>query len=165
MRAEDIADSDGGGIQVVEFLLEEERYAVDVTRVGSIVKPKKITRLPRAPDSVEGIMDLRGETTPVIDPKKLFDLDRSNGKRQILVMEQAGDNKKVGMLVDEVVDVASFGTEQVDLADEVQDLNTKGLDENMVKGVLRRGAEGGTELVIWVDVDRVLDVGNEAQAA
>ncbi len=59
-------------IQVVEFLLEDEHFAIDLFEVREVVEYTRITHLPDTPPHIRGIIDLRGEITTIIDPKKLI---------------------------------------------------------------------------------------------
>lgn len=156
------ASGGSGGAQVVEFLLGDERYAMNVSRVGSIVDAKKITRLPRAPDSVRGIMDLRGETTAVIDPRRLLDLPDADQdiESQILVLDMPDMKQKMGILVDEVLDVEYVDPEDIDGIDEVKDLKTKGVEKRIAKGIIRKGSGDDVDLVIWVDVRALIEEGD-----
>src|SRR5208337_4325884 len=59
-----------GSLQVVEFLLGRERYAVDLFDVREVVEYTSITKLPNTPSYMKGIIDLRGEITTIIDLKE-----------------------------------------------------------------------------------------------
>ena len=63
--------------QFVEFNLGDEKYGVDILQVKTIERMMPITRVPKAPRFVEGVINLRGEIVPVIDLKKRFDLPPS----------------------------------------------------------------------------------------
>lgn len=153
----DVVDS-GSEVQVVEFTLGGESYAIDVSRVSSIVESQKITRLPRTPDSVKGIMDLRGETTAVVDPRELLEVSDGGGEEQILVLDRPDGKQKVGLLVDDVLDVEDVMPGMVDSVDELGDLDTRGTRGELAKGVIRKGEED-VDLVVWVDVDSVVEEG------
>ena len=59
----------GGPVQVVEFLLGREYFAIDLFDVREVVEYTHITHLPSAPEYIRGIIDLRGEITTIIDLK------------------------------------------------------------------------------------------------
>lgn len=145
-------------VQVVEFTLGGESYAIDVARVSSIVESQSITRLPRTPDSVKGIMDLRGETTAVIDPRELLDVSGGGDEEQILVLDRPDGKQKVGLLVDDVLDVEDVLPGMVDSVGEIGDLDTRGTRGELAKGIIRK-EEGDVDLVVWVDVDAVVEEG------
>ena len=60
--------------QVVTFQLGNEEYAIDILQVQEIVMMTEITRMPKAPRFIEGIVNLRGQMIPIIDMRKRFDL-------------------------------------------------------------------------------------------
>lgn len=93
--------------QVLEFRLSGEAYCVSIDYVAEIVDVGDLTSIPNAPEHIKGVMDLRGETTAIIDPKVRFELDGDVGDRIIIfdptVFE---DDRSVGWAVDSVHEVA-----------------------------------------------------------
>src|SRR5687768_2140813 len=61
-------------LEVLEFRLAQERYALETRYVREVYPLKDLTRLPCTPPFVLGIVNVRGRITPVIDIKKFFDL-------------------------------------------------------------------------------------------
>ena len=53
--------------QLVVFDLNEEAYGVDISAVREIIRMQEITRVPRAPEFIEGVINLRGKVIPVVD--------------------------------------------------------------------------------------------------
>ena len=72
--AADDADDTARTIQMLEFELGGETYCVDIGYVSEIVDRGSVTPVPNAPDFVEGVMDLRGRTTSIVDPKTLLNV-------------------------------------------------------------------------------------------
>ncbi|MFC6725120.1 chemotaxis protein CheW [Halobium palmae] len=129
--------------QVLEFGLGDESYCLDIGYIDEIVDAGELTRIPNSPPHVEGVMDLRGRTTSIIDPKKVFDIrsgDGHAGRNRIVVFDpdEAGDGA-IGWMVDEVYQVISV---DVDSLDE----STLSEDEG-VRGVVKRD----DRFVVWVD--------------
>jgi chemotaxis signal transduction protein/hemoglobin-like flavoprotein len=91
--------------QVVVFRLATERYGVDIGTVREIIRRQTVTHLPSAPDSVEGVLNLRGGVIPVVDLCKRLNLgiaeDTDAGR--IIVLDIAGTD--IGVFVDEVTEV------------------------------------------------------------
>ncbi|MEF8826736.1 MAG: chemotaxis protein CheW, partial [Halapricum sp.] len=95
--------------QVLEFQLGEETYCVSIDYVTEIVDVGELTSVPNAPPHVEGVMDLRGRTTSIINPKVVFDIaDGSEAARIIVFDPEIADDDQgaVGWLVDEVYQVS-----------------------------------------------------------
>jgi purine-binding chemotaxis protein CheW len=128
--------------QVLEFELGEETYCVSIDHVTEIVDVGDVTTVPNAPPHVEGVMDLRGRTTAIVDPKVVFDIDEEGERRRIVVFdpEIVQDQGAAGWLVDEVDQVV--GVDEADVDDSPADGGAA------VIGVVKRG-EG--DFVIWVD--------------
>ena len=151
--------------EVVEFTLGEERCAMDIDSVDSIVETKQITRVPRAPDAVEGVMDLRGETTAVVDPKQFLSVGSTGSEESILVLDRDDDKQKIGIRVDDVEEVSSYPKTQVDRNGDLSGIETSAIEAKLVKGVLRKhigevdedGIPEDVELILWLDIDQLID--------
>ncbi len=92
-------------IEVVEFLLAHERYAIESSYVREVFLTENLTPLPCTPDFVLGIVNLRGEILSVIDIRKFFDLPE-NGLTDLdkIIVLQSG-NMLFGILADAVTGV------------------------------------------------------------
>lgn len=150
--------------EVVEFTLGEEKCAIDIESVDSIVETKQITRVPRAPDAVEGVMDLRGETTAVVDPTAFLAVGSGGARESILVLDRNDDKQKIGIRVDTVQEVAAYPSAQVDRNGDLSGIETSAIEANLVKGVIRKfvgevdedGIPEDVELVLWLDIDQLI---------
>lgn len=128
--------------QVLEFELGEETYCVSIDYVTEIVDVGDLTQVPNAPAYVEGVMDLRGRTTSIVDPKALFGIDESGAKRRVVVFDHdiIENQGAAGWLVDEVYQVVTVEPDQVDASP------GEGSDGS-IRGVVKRD----DDFVIWVD--------------
>ena len=99
--------------QLVGFRLDDEDYAIAITRIREIILMKPITRLPQAPGSIEGLINLRGTVIPVINLRKRFGLPaRPFDDETRTIVVTVGD-KTVGCIVDEVTQVMRITGDQV----------------------------------------------------
>lgn len=114
-----------GDVEVLEFTLGDERYCVDIANVAEIVDAGEITTVPGTGDHVEGVMDLRGTTTRVVNPKRVLAAEDETPGERIVVVDLDGGT--VGWLVDEVHRVAA-------LDGDVDDT----IDDGPVEGVVQR---------------------------
>ncbi len=92
-------------LQLVSFNIGDEEFGVDILKVQEINRMLNVTRVPNAPDYVEGVINLRGKVIPVVDLRKRFGLppkERDKNTR-IIVIELNG--KTVGFVVDSVREV------------------------------------------------------------
>ena len=98
MQAETLQQQDEQ--QLVVFDLSTESYGVDIGEVREIIRLQEITKVPRTPEFVEGVINLRGGVIPVIDLRKRFDLPIADETRdnRIVVVD-------IGVIVDAVTEV------------------------------------------------------------
>lgn len=93
----------GEQLEGVEFLLADERYAIDANSVCEVIPLKNLTSLPCTPDFILGIINVRGKIIAVIDIKKFFNLPEkgiTNLNRVIVLKHQ---DIELGILVDEII--------------------------------------------------------------
>jgi len=128
-------------VQLLEFELGSESYAVDIAHVAEIVDVNDLTVVPNSAPHVEGVMDLRGKTTTIIDPKAVFGIRDDGDRKRIVVFdrEYTADGKPVGWIVDEVDQVVEVDTEDVE-SSPVDDA------DDAVQGVIKRDSD----FTIWV---------------
>jgi len=133
--------------KVVKFRLGNEFFAVSVNDVKEVVKMQKITRTPNSPPHVKGIIDLRGIVCTIIDPKKLLNVGESDrkGKERIIVLDLK-DNT-VGIKVDEVLSVEDFNEEQLET-----DIDLG----QYAKGIIKDEMNGRIELILWLDIEKLV---------
>jgi purine-binding chemotaxis protein CheW len=101
-------------LQVVGFRVGNETYGVRIGTVREIVRVPEITAVPSAPDTVEGVINLRGKIIPVMDLRKRFgQLDvRPDRKNRILVVEL--ENKLVGLIVNAASEVLKIAPSEIE---------------------------------------------------
>ena len=141
--------------RVVVFALAGELYGLDIFRVQGIIKMAAVTRVPRAPEFVEGVINLRGEIVPIIDLRKRFGLGGLDvGADTRIINVEMGDHL-VGLIVDGVEEVLNI---PLDVVAPPPDLVTT-MDSAYLRGI----ANLEERLVILLDLDRVLTT-SEQQA-
>lgn len=134
--------------QLVVFSIADEVYAVDIHQVKEIIRVPEITRVPRTPDFVEGVVNLRGSVIPVIDLRKRlgFEAGEAGRDQRIVVMEMG--EQTVGMIVDSVSEVLQVDVEDI----EPPSPYVLSVDSQYIVGI----AKVEDRLVILLDADRVL---------
>jgi purine-binding chemotaxis protein CheW len=134
--------------QLVVFQLGAELYGVDIARVHEIIRLQSITRVPRAPSFVEGVINLRGKVIPVVDLRRRFGLPTTEHTRATrTVVVEIGD-QVVGIIVDSVSEVLRVSTSTIEPPSPV----VAGIDSEYLHGI----AKLPERLVILLDLDRVL---------
>ncbi|WP_213975281.1 chemotaxis protein CheW [Tepidanaerobacter acetatoxydans] len=117
--------------QFVEFKLGDEDYGIDILQVKTIERMMPITRVPKAPQFVEGVINLRGEIVPVIDLKKRFDLPLSETTDSTRIVIVSIDDITVGMIVDSATEVIQLSQDDIEPAPSI----TGSIDANYLDGV------------------------------
>lgn len=135
--------------QLVIFKLGDEEFGVDILQAKEIEKlDQGITRVPKAPSFVEGIINLRGIIVPIVDLRKRFGLVvREIGPDSRVIIVEAGGNQ-VGMIVDAVVEVCRINTANIEQAPSL----TKGVDAYFLSGV----AKHNNRLIVLLNLERSL---------
>jgi purine-binding chemotaxis protein CheW len=100
--------------QFIIFRLGDQEYGMPIAAVGEIARPpERITRLPKAPAFIDGVMNLRGVVVPIVDLRRRFDLvaKEQEGSQRILVLEVTG--VRAGFIVDSVSEVMKVSIEAI----------------------------------------------------
>ncbi|MDD1686092.1 chemotaxis protein CheW [Methanoregula sp.] len=145
-------------IQVVEFVLGNENFAIDLFDVKEVVEYTTITKLPNVPAYVRGIIDLRGEITMIIDLKHRMNITEESTKSleasRIIVLDDQIAKSKLGILVDDVTSVSTFDAPQVDYTSSVNQ------EDSAIIGIIKRKVKvkdkEKNELIIWIGLKRLL---------
>jgi purine-binding chemotaxis protein CheW len=141
--------------RVLEFTLHDEHYCLDIDFIEEIVKEETVTRVPNTPAFVEGVVDLRGQITTILNPKvTIGKADQTAGDLIVVFDSEAfEDQGHIGWVVDDV--------RQVSLIND-GDVNDPPIDQDHVVGVIDR--EDDDEFVIWTTPDLVFDEAENAAA-
>jgi len=91
--------------QLVTFNIKDEEYGLDILQVQEVVRLPQITVLPKAPSFIKGVIDLRGSIIPIVDLREKFDLNHDKYTETTRVIIVDINDKKVGMVVDNVSQV------------------------------------------------------------
>jgi len=101
-------------VQVVGFRIGNETFGVRIGSVREIVRVPEITAVPSAPETVEGVINLRGKIIPVMDLRKRFGQSdiQPDKKNRILVVEL--ENKLVGLIVNAASEVLKIAPSEIE---------------------------------------------------
>ena len=137
------------GEQWLTFRLGKETYGLEILQVRELISyPESITRVPRMPSFLLGMINLRGMVLPIMDLRKRFEMsDFETGPFTVIIIVQI-KSKVIGVVVDSVVDVVNLQNDNLlEAPDESTDLDSK-----FVKGLANlRG-----EMVILMDLEQLL---------
>jgi len=138
-----------GEVKVIVFRLQDEEYGVEVNQVLSIEKLDHITRVPRTPAFVKGVINLRGVVTPIIDLRSRFGLEEASYTETTRVIIVAVNELEVGLIVDAANDVIDIPVNAIEPAPEV----VGGVEAVYLRGV----AKLEKRLLILLNLDKVLN--------
>lgn len=135
------------------FGLADEHYGLEVLRVQEIVGLLPVTRVPRLPAFFAGVVNLRGRVIPVVDLRLAFGLSSSQMTERtciiVVKVERSGTSATVmGMLVDEVSDVANLSDDAIEATPEFD----TSIDTSFIKGVGR----ADDRVLLLLDIDKAL---------
>lgn len=135
-------------LQLVTFSIGEEEFGVDILKVQEIIRTMEITKVPRAPEFVEGVINLRGKVIPIIDLRRRFGLDFKEHDKDTRIIVIEINNIVVGFVVDAVSEVLRIPTNTVEPPPPV----VAGVDSDYISGV----GKLQDRLLILLDLDKLL---------
>lgn len=105
-----MAETDSSGnSQYLSFVLDEELYALDIAKVREVLEFQNVTRIPRTPKFMRGVINLRGHAVPVVDLRRKFGLAATEQTVDtciiIVEVEMEGERVVLGALADSVREV------------------------------------------------------------
>ena len=137
--------------QYLTFKLEEEIFALDISKVREVLDFTTITKVPRTPEFMRGVINLRGNVVPVVDMRLKFGMTKTENTVNtcIIIVEinLDGETTVLGALADAVHEVIELGAGQIEPAPKI---GTR-LKTDFIQGMGKRD-EG---FIIILDIDRV----------
>jgi purine-binding chemotaxis protein CheW len=106
-------NTDSHEIQIACFRLGDDVYAADIMRIKEIIRPQKLTSLPKSPAFVEGVLNLRGTVIPVIDLRKRFDFPVADHDKDTRLLIVTVGRQLLGLEVDEVTEVITLHVKNI----------------------------------------------------
>ena len=138
------APARGNELNFLIFRLGDDEFALPIETIDEVAQvPEQITRVPKTPAFLEGVVNLRGAVRPVIDQRRRFDMPESeNRKGRRLVVVRTG-RQRAGLIVDSVSDVLRVAAESVEPAPELTDDIAR-----LVRGVINLELTGRIVLLL-----------------
>lgn len=93
--------------------MDEEQYGLNITNVKEIIASMNITNVPKTPDYIKGVINLRGAVIPVIDVRIKFGMEEKEHDVNTAIIINVIDNVSIGFIVDRVEDVLSLNQSQL----------------------------------------------------
>lgn len=135
-------------LQLVTFSIGEEEFGVNILKVQEINRTMEITKVPRSPEFVEGVINLRGKVIPIIDLRRRFGLVHKAEDKDTRIIVIEINSVIVGFVVDAVSEVLRIPASTVEPPPPV----VAGVESDYISGV----GQLKDRLLIMLDLDRLL---------
>jgi purine-binding chemotaxis protein CheW len=142
-------------LQLVSFKIANEEFAVDILNVQEINKMTQITKVPNAPDFVEGVINLRGRVIPIIDLRTRLRLEKKEYDKDTRIVVVEISNKTIGFIVDAVREVLRIPKNITEAPPEL----VSGIDSEFIKAV----GKLEDRLLILIDLNKIITLDESAQ--
>lgn len=144
------------GGKYLNFTLSGDYYGLKLMKVREIIGMMKITRVPKAPPEVRGVINLRGKVIPVLDLRVMFEMTSQDDTERICIIvmqtELEGQTVSTGIIVDEVSEVIEIPGNQIEPSPAL----CADAANNMVEGV----GKIANKVILLLDSDQVLALGS-----
>jgi len=136
--------------QLVGFKLGAEEYAVEISRVQEIIRLPEITKIPKVPHFVEGVINLREKILPIISLRKKFNLEDVGKINSLRIIVVNLDGISTGIVVDSVSEVLRLPKDAVEPPPPI----LTGLDSQHLKGIGK--LDDGKKILLLLDLPKLL---------
>lgn len=135
-------------LQLVSFNLGSEEFGVDILMVQEINRMLDITKVPKSPDFVEGVINLRGRVIPIINLRKRFGLPGKDNDKQTRIVVVTIEGKILGLVVDAVSEVLRLPADTIEPPPPM----VSGVEAEYINGV----GKLDDKLLILLDLNKIL---------
>ncbi len=140
--------------QYLTFRLDKETYALDISRVHSVLDFEKLTKVPKTPDFMRGVINLRGSVVPIVDLKLKFGLEETENNIDTCIIisevELEDETTVFGALADSVQEVIDIEPQDIEPPPKI---GTK-VNTEFIKGMGKRDEE----FIIILDIDKIFSL-------
>jgi purine-binding chemotaxis protein CheW len=135
-------------VQIVTFRIGADEFGLDVFIVHEILRHQPIRAVPRAPEFVEGVIDVRGTLVPVLDLRKRFEVGKPSDDHDARIVIVQFGQERLGVVVDAVTEVLRVPETAVS----EPPAYFRGLAAEYVRGIVRLPER----LIVVLDMERIL---------
>ncbi|MBU5488449.1 chemotaxis protein CheW [Clostridium sp. MSJ-8] len=137
-------------MQIVVFKLGDEHFAVETEKVQAINDMMEVTRVPKSPKYIKGLINLRGSIKSLVDINLLLNLKTVNEPNTIIILKV--QEEEIGITVDEVEEVLDIDEKEIQ---QLENSNTGATNANSqyIRGIIN--VEG--KLLTIIDIDNLLN--------
>lgn len=141
------------GLQVLSFVLDGDHFAIGIDSIQEVIEYKNVTRVPRSPEFMQGVINLRGQVIPVVDLRVLFSMTVTDITLDtciiIIDIEVDGEPNAIGIVADSVKEVVEFDVSSIQPAPKIG----LSVDNRFIYGMV----EQASNLLILLSIQQVFD--------
>ncbi|KLO25040.1 MULTISPECIES: chemotaxis protein CheW [unclassified Marinitoga] len=134
-------------LKAVSFEIDDEKFAIDINHVDTVIEYQKTTKVPEASDFIEGIVNFRDGVLPIINLRLKFNYPQFQDKYKAKVLVVKTGEKKFGLMVDEVKEVMNIKQEQIEETPSVG-----GTKADYISGIIKTEED----MIFLIDVEKIL---------
>ncbi len=155
-----LSDEEKKGLECIAgkyltFKMGNEEYGIEIMKVVEIIGVMEITAVPRTPDFIRGVINLRGKIIPIVDLRQKFDLPRKEDTERtciiVVQIQREAQNTIMGIIVDDVSEVLYIGADQIE--------PTPSFGANVETEFIMGVGQINRDVVMLLDIDKVLTGG------
>lgn len=142
-------------LTMISFRLANNTFGVNITYIQEVVRLEKITRVPHLADFMKGVINLRGNITPVIDLRTRLNLEESKIDDQSRIIIAMLTDQSIGFIVDSVSQILKVPLSAVEDPPRI----SAGVDSKYIKGVatIEKNGQHKSGMVVILDLDKTFD--------
>ena len=144
-----LSSSTTGGNQYVTFQIGNEEYGIEIQQIQEITAYRELTNIPNTPDYVRGILNLRGNVIPIMDPQIRFGITKKEYLKSSVIIIFKSQSKTIGMIVDKISDVLTIEKQKIEATPDM----AMDIDTNFLSGV----GKVGEKFIILLDIDNIFN--------
>jgi purine-binding chemotaxis protein CheW len=148
-------DTEGESFQSILFRMGDEYYGLSIASVKEIIKPLPVTRFPKSPPFVEGVIDLRGRILPIVNLRKMFGLEPMPLTEESRFVDIQLEGLNLGIVVDAVSEVVRISHKQIEPAPAI----IAGVEGKYLTGIARLEEK----LILLLDLDQTFGQWKKAE--
>jgi purine-binding chemotaxis protein CheW len=135
-------------MQIVVFSLNNDLCGADTLQVKQIVKYQDVTKMPKMPEFIEGVINLRGSIIPLVNLNKRFDFGETEITKKTKILISEVEEQFIGFIVNDVIELIKLSDEQIEVLPEI--LVRQG------NSYLRCVGKKGDKIITILDLSKIL---------
>ncbi len=139
------------------FALAAEEYGLAVVKVREIISMRDVTAVPKTPEYVKGVIDLRGKVIPITDLRLRFGLAEIERTAETCIIVVSVNDVDMGVIVDKVLEVLDIAAEDIE--------DAPAFGENVDTDFIRGMAKEGGHVTTLLDIEKALGARGIAEGA